>query len=227
MIDNFTDASWLLATWQLQAALGSGYTAYMIAYTGIRSHHAAIDTTFRTIAFGLVATGVLLGMPATAKPLTIFAAFIATVSVGIAWRVVGMTIWTDALRWLDISWADDTPSAWAKISGEQAHLITQVSVLLNDGTRLRCNDASECGNLPLGPCVLGTNGDLLLYVTHQKRPGEIEQEAAGWNDPDHGARLTYLPTSSIKRLDVRRKPRERRKLFKVWRHWINRYRKGA
>lgn len=204
-MESLTDAKWLLATWQLQVALGSGYTAYMIAYTGIRHHHQAIDTTFRTIAFGLVATAVLLGMPNHGKVVVIAAAFGATVLFGITWRALGMALWERMLRFLDISWADDTPSAWSKMSSEQRYHITQISVMLQDGTRLRCNDTSLCSDLPLGPCVLGTNGDLLLYVTHTKKPGEEEKESVGMTDAHHGSRATYLPANSISRLDIRRK----------------------
>lgn len=97
-MDGVLDAKWLLATWQLQVAIGAGYTAYMIAYTGIRHHHQTIDTTFRTIAFGLVATAVMLSMPNSGKVLVIALAFAATVAVGLVWRTAGMAIWEGLLR---------------------------------------------------------------------------------------------------------------------------------
>lgn len=226
-MDGVLDAKWLLATWQLQVAIGSGYTAYMIAYTGIRHHHQTIDTTFRTIAFGLVATAVMLSMPNGGKVLVIAVAVASTVVAGIIWRTLGMALWEAALRWLDISWADDTPSAWAKLSADQRYHITQISVLTTDGVRLRCNDAALCGRLPLGPCVLGTNGDILLYVTHTKKPGEEEQESVGMNDAHHGAKLTYLPASSIKRLDIRRKAVPRRGIPSMVRRWFSLRRRAA
>jgi hypothetical protein len=235
LLNGVLDAKWLLATWQLQVAIGSGYTAYMIAYTGIRHHHQTIDTTFRTIAFGLVATAVILSMPSSGKVLVIAVAFGSTVAAGIIWRTIGMAIWGAALRLLDISWADDTPSAWAKLGASQRYHITQISVLTSEGVRLRCNDASLCGELPLGPCVLGTNGDILMYVTHTKKPGEQELESAGMNDPHHGAKLTYLPASSIKRLDVRQKAIPVRGIRRIagvcisWivGRWVNRHRQEA
>lgn len=226
-MEGVLDAKWLLATWQLQVAIGAGYTAYMIAYTGIRHHHQTIDTTFRTVAFGLVATAVMLSMPNSGKILVIALAFAATVAVGLVWRTAGMAIWEGVLRRLDISWADDTPSAWAKLSAEQGYHITQISVLTVDGIRLRCNDAASCGSLPLGPCVLGTNGDVLMYVTHIKKPGEDEKESLGMNDPHHGAKLTYLPAGSIKQLDVRRKAVPRRGIPSMIGRWISRRRQAA
>lgn len=228
-MESLTDAKWLLATWQLQVAIGAGYTAYMIAYTGIRHHHQTIDTTFRTIAFGLVATAVMLSMPNSEKVLVIALGFAATVAVGLVWRTAGMAIWEGLLRGLDISWADDTPSAWAKLTADQRHYITQISVLTTDGIRLRCNDAAFCGTLPLGPCVLGTNGDVLLYVTHTKKAGEQgeETESASMKDTGQGPKITYLPASSIKRIDIRRKPIPRRKPLSALINWINRRRQAA
>ncbi|MEO9229099.1 MAG: hypothetical protein ABI216_09170 [Devosia sp.] len=199
----------------------------MIAYTGIRHHHQTIDTTFRTVAFGLVATAVMLSMPTSGKVFVISVAVAATVAAGVLWRTVGMALWEAALRWLDISWADDTPSAWAKLSADQRYHITQISVLTTDGVRLRCNDAASCGRLPLGPCILGTNGDILLYITHIKKPGEDEKESVGMNDAHHGAKLTYLPASSIKQLDIRRKAVPRRGIPFLVGRWISRRRRAA
>jgi hypothetical protein len=221
-MSSLTDTDWLLATWQLQVAVGSGYTAYMIAYTGIRSHHQSIDTTFRTIAFSVVSTAIMLSLSDVQRTALILIAFGGTVTAGVLWRRFGMDLWEATLRFLDVTWADDTPSAWARMSADQAHHITQLSVLTIDGVRLRCHDASTCGDLPLGPCVLGTNGDLLLYVTHIKRPGEEEKESVHMCNTTHGARMTYLPASSIKELQVRRKPVQRKGPIKRLRSFFNR-----
>lgn len=205
-MSNLTNTEWLLATWQLQVAIGSGYTAYMIAYIGIRSHHQPIDTTFRTIAFSVVSTAIMLWLSDLSQATVIAAAFGGTVLAGLLWRRFGMGLWEAVLRFLDVSWADDTPSAWARMSADQRHYITQLSVLTTEGVRLRCQDAKQCSDLPLGPCVLGTNGDVLMYVTHIKRPGEEERESEHLRHGGYGARMTYLPTSAIKQLEVRRKP---------------------
>src|SRR3546814_2103205 len=50
------DEKLLSLPWQIQVALGAGYLAYLVAYSGIRDHHKGIDVPFRAIAFGLVAT---------------------------------------------------------------------------------------------------------------------------------------------------------------------------
>ena len=226
-MNELAKADWLLATWQLQVALGSGYAAYMIAYTGIRSHHQTIDTTFRTIAFGLVATAVLLSVSAAMwKPATIAAAFLATVTSGILWRRWGMTGWSNLLRYLDLTWSDDTPSAWAKFSQDQDHYVTQLTVVTTDGRVLVCDDTRPFERSPQGPCVLGTSGDLTMYVTHSKAVGEanlVESDSPdleGW-----GARLTYVPAGKIERLEIRRSPKPPVQPF--WKRWLSRSRPAA
>jgi hypothetical protein len=220
-MDGLVDAKWLLATWQLQVALGSGYTAYMIAYTGIRTHHKTIETTFRALAFGLVATSAMLTTPTDRKALTIVMAFGATVIAGLIWRRLGMRAWAWLLRILDISWADDTPSAWIRLNHDQTCHITQISVLTTDGTVHKCDDAERCGQFPMGPCIFGTNGDVLMYVTHRKKPGdETDIPTVGLEDAHWGARATYLPAEKIERIDIRQKPVPQKRPLRKARRWL-------
>lgn len=222
------DAKWLLATWQLQVALGSGYAAYMIAYTGIRSHHQAIDTTFRSLAFGLVATAIMLAMPVGSRVASIAVASGGTVLAGLFWRRFGMRGWEGLLRFLDITWADDTPSAWAKLSMDETHHITQITVMTKDGAVYSCNDAERCGGFPLGPCILGTNGDVLMYTTHIRKPGEEQKERQHLEDEHYGVLATYLPATVIERIEIRRKPVPKRTPVRnAARRLVSRFRPAA
>ena len=202
---NLGATDWLVSAWQLQVALGSGYAAYMVAYTGIRSHHQAVDTTFRTIAFGLVATAVMLALPNWWRPIIILMAFVATVTVALLWRMNGMRWWIATLRNLDVSWSDDTPSAWAKFSQDQDSRISQLQVVTTDDRVFICDDAEAFADRPQGPCVLGTNGDLTMYVTHTKALGDTTKQRSETIDVDGwGTRMTYIPADKIQRLQVRR-----------------------
>jgi len=205
------DTKWLLATWQLQVALASGYTAYMVAYTGVRSHHRGIDTSFRALAFGLVATAVLLVLPADRPLIAITVAFGATVIVGALWRRFGMQLWTRLLRWCDLTWGDDTPNAWSRMISEQDHFVTQIIVHTKDGRRLRCMDTRPFQKLPLGPAVLGTNGDIVIYVTHVL-DSEGDRAMKYTVDDEYGAMATYIPAAEIRQVMIRRKPRRLRQL---------------
>jgi hypothetical protein len=206
-METLTAAKWLLATWQIQIAIGCGYAAYMIAYTGIRTHHQTIDVTFKTIAFGIVATGVILAMPGEGKLLVSITAFACTVGVAVLWRRIGMRLWMAILRHLDLTWADDTPSAWSRLSSEQRHHVTQLSVLTTDGVVHICDDAELCGAYPLGPCVLGTNGDVIMYVTHRKKTVDGESaEVIALDQKDWGVRSTYIPADKVARIEIRHRP---------------------
>ena len=203
-MESFIDTKWLVAPWQIQVALGSGYAAYMAAYTGIRAHHQGVDVTFRAIAFGLIATVVLMLVPIDRPVTAIVAAFGATLGAGLCWRRFGMHCWERSLRGGDISWGDDTPSAWVRMISDQRHYVSQISVLTKDDRWLRCDDTERFRDAPLGPCVLGTNGDIILYLTHVKdAEGTREVQVL---DEYHGARSTYIPVDEIRQVNIRRKP---------------------
>jgi hypothetical protein len=183
-METLTDAKWLLATWQIQIAIGCGYAAYMIAYTGIRTHHRTIDVTFKTIAFGIVATGVILSMPGEGKLLVSLTAFACTVGVAVLWRRIGMRLWMAILRHLDLTWADDTPSAWSRLSSEQRHHVTQLSVLTTDGVV-----------------------HVIMYVTHRKKTVDGESaEVIALDQKDWGVRSTYIPADKVARIEIRHRP---------------------
>lgn len=122
----------------------------MAAYTSVRSHQA-VDTTFRAIAFGLIATAVLMLMPPSRPVLAICSAFATAVAISLLWRRFGMSGWEWALRTLDISWGDNTPTAWMRTIADQRHYIMQVSILTTDDRWLQCDDARLFAEAPGGP----------------------------------------------------------------------------
>jgi len=192
--------------WEIQVALGSGYLAYMLAYVGIREHHKAIDVTFRAIAFGLCATAILKLIPVHFGWLRAFSAIAAAVVAGAAWR-----FWlADGVQWLirktDLSWADETPSAWSKITQHNRRIFySQVTVQLDDDSWLFCNDTRPFADAPYGPCTLGPDGDVALYATHKCGPGAGASFEAidGVRDADHGYEITYVPAARVRRVKVR------------------------
>lgn len=207
-MESLVDAKWLIAPWQIQVALGSGYAAYMAAYTGIRGHHQGVDVTFRAIAFGLVATAVLMVVPASRPVLSIALAFVTAVAAGASWRRFGMTLWMKLLRNSDVTWGDDTPNAWVRMISNQDHYVSQISVLTTDNRWLRCDDTASFLNAPLGPCILGTNGDIILYPTHVQESGK-DPKQVNVVDDYHGTRATYISASQIKQVNIRHKPIKR------------------
>jgi hypothetical protein len=198
------DDKFLSLPWEIQIALGSGYLAYALAYLGIRDHHKPIDTAFRAVAFGLCATSVLAIIPADLGFWRIAAAVLVSLVSGFLWRY-----WiADGVQWLirkaDLSWSDETPSAWSKITLHNSRTyVSQISVQLDDDSWLFCTDTRPFSDSPYGPCVLGPTGDVALYVTHKCGPGEEIVEDTAVRDPHHGSLLTYVPANRIRKVTLR------------------------
>lgn len=194
----------LTLPWEIQVALGSGYAAYILAYVGIRDHHKGVDTAFRAIAFGLIATITFALVPRSWPIVRVGGAIFATLAGGLVWRWFGIEFVRKSLRHTNLSWADDTPSAWATISANNSKSpVTQISVLMDDGTWLNCDQNGDFNDSPFGPCVLGPNGDVALYVTSEVSPEGVESKNPHVCDPLWGDRVTYVPAGKIKRIAIR------------------------
>ncbi|MHA1559100.1 MAG: hypothetical protein ACTSWI_00275 [Alphaproteobacteria bacterium] len=202
----------LSLAWQIQLSLAAGYIAYALGYSGIRAHHKAVDVAFGTLAFGLLATG-LLAVFARSEWNDIWAglsAFLATVALGLLWR----RYFRDVVRWFlritRVSQADDIPSAWTSLSERPDYDVSQVALRLEDGTWLRCDDTAKFAKSAFGPCILGGNGDILMYLTHKQSPGKETEEMPTTADEVWGDRVTYIPAARISQVNIRHKKASRR-----------------
>lgn len=205
MLDAETLTDLAALPWQLQLVLASGYVGYLLAFVGIRHTHKAADTVFGTLAFGLFALAALALVPASwhwavAGGLAISAALLAAV----LWRWIVRGLLRRALRDSGYSWADDTPSAWDRLLEGEYKGVRQLTVELEDGRYLYCTEAERVGELPYGPFILGTSGDVLLYVDKSKSAkGEIVDHTETVFDDDWGNLLTYVPKDSIRKIAIR------------------------
>jgi hypothetical protein len=191
----------LSLSWQIQVALGSGYAAYLTAYRGNRAHHTAVDATFMAIAFGLVATACLYLFRRADPIIAGVMAFIITLIGAGLWKRRLSPLWHKWLRDAHVSLGDDTSTAWVSMICAENHLVTQIAVLTSDDRWLRCDDASAFAGAPHGPCVLGTNGDIVMYLTHVKENG-VERKVTAY-DEDYGYRATYIPASHVRQVNIR------------------------
>lgn len=197
------DDKLLTLPWQIQLTLGCGYFAYMIAYGGIKQHHSSADAVFRSIGFGLVASAVLFWMPPYPvwRPLT---AAILTISAGAFWRAKGMLWFRSILRGSNVSWSDDTPSAWVTITAERTDLRpSQIAVDIDGGRTIVCDDTTRFTDLPFGPCTFGLDGSIALYVTAERKPDGEWIEITDITEQGRGSKLTYVPASGVKRIEIR------------------------
>lgn len=209
------DEKLLSLPFYIQLALGSGYLAYLVAYAGIRQHHTPSEVAFRSIAFGMAATAVMLWAPEAPstfnslkhslwRPTT---ALIVTVAVGALWRWRGMRWSSAALRELNVSWTDDIPTAWLSITATETDVSpTQIIVDLDNGRTLMCEDTRPFDKAPFAPCVYGLDGSIAFYVTAERPAGGEWIELTDTRHAGDGDMLTYLPASSIKRIQLRLTP---------------------
>ena len=187
----------------IQVSLASGYIAYLIAYAGFRKDHTGADATFRSLAFGSIATFVLLWQPLGFVPHALIA-FVLTTVAGAVWRRYA-THWVhDALRKTNVSWTDDVPNAWLSITAKRTDLpLSQIAADTTDGRLLICDDTRPFKDAPFGPCILGLDGSLAFYVTGEQRSNGSWAEPNETYTENDGHCITYLPAASIKRVELR------------------------
>lgn len=187
------------------ATLGAGYLAYRLAYIGQDQKHRAIDIGFISLAFGLI-----YKVPTTFAPFGVEGS-IALVTSGIGLALISAAFWRvwlrgwilKALRAANISNSDGTRSAWDRIRISTKNRPTQLVVRQKDGPTLMCDYLHSFESLPHGPCILGEDGSVALYVTHIKQRGEDEWILATWTETSLGAQITYIPASQITSIEMR------------------------
>jgi hypothetical protein len=196
--------------WKIQVALASGYAAYLLGYRGVRAAHKAIDTAFITLVFGLVATSVIVLLAGQNIVVITASAFAASCVSAILWRMIFSQWLHGVMHHFNISWSNDDPSALATLSNNTKYPLTQIAVELDDGTWLRCDDTSKYIGAPFGPVVLGPNGDIAFYLTHQELLGADAKQLTSVRDPNYGDRITYIPAHRINRITFRHKQKTSR-----------------
>jgi hypothetical protein len=197
------DLDFLKLPWEIQVALASGYASYALAYTGLRDRQRTIDIAFLSLVFSVPATMIFGVMASKSPALTVPLAFISAFAVALIWRKFLRPLVFPILRKLNITWADDDPSALATLSGNSKFGVTQIAVLLDDGTWLRCDDVRKFENAPFWPYVLGPNGDVALYLTHEENAGGEAKTLSTVRDPFYGDRITYVPASRVREITIR------------------------
>lgn len=192
--------------WPTVLFLASGYAGYFISNTGLKDHHKQIEIAFSCAVFGFFGLLAYYGIGRFEFSVTTasMGAFVLTTLVGAFWRVLGRPALQGVLRLTRVSHANDVPSAWLSLLGVTNANATQLAVYLKDGTVLQCADLHRFARSINGPCVLGSSGDVLMYVTDVRKSGKKSDpnthvEHEGW-----GQEVTYIPASEIARIEFRR-----------------------
>ncbi len=191
----------------VQVALASGYAAYMLAFIGQRSHHKTVDVAFVTLMFSMIATAIWTNTAQHGLVSAGVASFLGTSVGGLVWRKWLSKVLQWLLRAANITWSNDDPSALATLSANTSYPVSQIGVQLDDGTWLECVETSRFNDAPYGPCILGMDGDVGLYLTHIEKPDGTRKEMETVHDSECGHRLTYVPASRIRRITLRHLPK--------------------
>lgn len=195
--------------WAVLLTLASGYAGYFIAHIGVREHHKTVDVTFGTLVFGFLGafTYELCVRTLQSDVLTAsLVGFFTSVLFGAAWSRWLRNLTQRCLRATGVTHSDDLPTAWASLFRQTSLKTFQLSVKLQDGTWLKCDDLRKFEHSPNGPCVLGGAGDILMYVTHVKSPTDEEfEEIDGVQDGEWGEEISFIPRDQIARVDLRRR----------------------
>jgi hypothetical protein len=200
-----SELEFLKLPWEIQGALASGYAAYAVAYTGLRDRQRPIDIAFLSLVFSVPAMLAFWLLASRGLAISIPAAFVASIVTGIIWRRAIRPLVFQILKKFDVTWSNDDPSALATLSSNTEFRITQIAVLLDDGTWLRCDDARKFVAAPFAPYLLGPNGDVALYLTHEETADGTVKTLTTVRDANYGDRITYVPAGRIKRITIRHK----------------------
>ena len=119
----------------MQIALASGYVAFRIAYLGVGTYQRPIDVIFGALAFSLIASASLALFSSCTSNLVINSSLAVTITLGsgVLWRKWGGEWFLALMRALDISWANDRPSALGAIIHNNKFRVSQIAVELDDG----------------------------------------------------------------------------------------------
>lgn len=197
-------------SWQTQVVIVGGYLSYVLAYAGMRSDHKAIDSVCIILCFGGVGLVAIQTLEQLVAETCVFrdtivgvGAVVIPLLVAVAWRKFLRDKWLSFWRWAGVSDEDGLATAWNTIIQKRGLVYTQINVTKKDGTELECWPLEPFNNDPNGPCVLGADGSIGLYVTHITRNGQDRREVNKLRD-DNGVRITYIPKDEIAEVDLRR-----------------------
>lgn len=187
------------------AALSVGYVSYRIAFTGRDAKHGSVDIVLITFVFGFIAKSVAEAISAHAElaadrqGYAVFAGIVFALLSASVWRkwLSGLTF--NRLKAWGISGSDRHTTAWQSMV-DRGESPQRLVVRKKDGEQLLTETLFNFNGAPLGPCILGEDGSVGMYVTHRMLAGSDEWEERETFDPaqpDWGYAMTYVPASEI------------------------------
>lgn len=185
--------------------LAAGYMAYRLAYTGKDEKHKATDVVFLSLVFGLVAQTSIAMVPDGHPIVSAAAGVLAALSVAALWRRWGMGVWFKLVRKTNVSISDGRANAWQSMIADDHMNATQIVIKRMDGTMMMCDNLGGFKDAPTNPLILGDDGSVAFYVTHQKGPDDVDwQDISDDIRGKDGMTMTHIPANEIVFTDLRR-----------------------
>lgn len=210
MEDDLSMDALLKLPWQVQIIFVGGYLGYVVAYNGRRSSHKAMDSLAIILCFGgisLISFNVMQAyfsaLPPIKSAVSAFAAMGTAVVAAVLWRRYIRDVAQTLIRWSSKSEEDGLSTGWETLIQTQGLNYSQINVTLTNGTILESFPLGDFNHLPNGPCILGGDGSVALYVTHIQESNSDRRDANKLTSED-GARITFVPAAQIREVDLRR-----------------------
>ncbi|WP_322866788.1 hypothetical protein U5922_011725 [Aquicoccus sp. G2-2] len=204
-------------SWRTQVVFIGGYLAYVIAYSGRRHSHGTVDVFGSILCFGgigLLGIGLVeacIGASQGEEKANSFLVYALGI-LGVGLPVITSLVWrgflnswiTNAIHLMTKSKEDGLPTAWATVIQKQGLVYAQLVVTLKSGVSYESYPLGAYNSAPDGPCILGSDGSIAMFVTYITEADGNGRPAKNLVDGD-GLRMTYIPSSEIAEVDLRRK----------------------
>ncbi|MCC5965531.1 MAG: hypothetical protein JJU24_05280 [Natronohydrobacter sp.] len=186
--------------------LAVGYMGYRAAYIGRGAGKNAVETVFLSAVFAMLARAATLALATTDLDVWAVYPLAALVVLGVAllWRRWLQEWMFRALRRIGITDHDGFTSVWESMLARPLSPVSQLVVRLKSGKCLMCDQVGRFNASPLGPCLLGEDGSVALYVTHvmtDEDEGWVEMEPV---DDEWGQAMTFIRADQISEVEIRR-----------------------
>lgn len=188
------------------AVLAAGYIGYRLAYVGKDGGHKQTDIAFLTLVWASIAKLCATYTSVLGEIASYAFGFVVTVAAALIWRAYLHEAVFNVLRAMKLVDHDGFHSAWASALGRKLKPPRQLVVRLNSGKRLMCHDLADFANAPIGPCLLGPDGSVGLYVTDvmEGADGTWEERSPRQADASHGWSMTFVAASEIAEIEIMR-----------------------
>lgn len=189
------------------AVLACGYIGYRVAFVGHDGPHSPIDVVFSSLIFAALAKAAMIfhGPPSVLAAIPAFGSVFVS---ALLWRMWFAPMMQESFRKRGISDHDRGRTVWETMLMRKLNCPTQMVVDLKDGSSLMCDDLKRFEDNPLGPCLLGPDGSVAIYVTaHRDANADnfIQHECEYVSDPNWGSMMTFIPASEIAQVRMRRR----------------------